>query len=419
MDAVGTVISSNPYFSAGIGLLATGTAAAFLRKGVLQGSQLLRRRLLVTLEIPSKDKSYHWVLNWLSKWMNSVRSNQLSVETTFRQIDNGASVTEFNLVPGLGNHWMKYQGAWMMIYRQRDTKLIDLHSGTPWETITITTLRRDQPLLHTLLEDAKSYAIQSQVGKTVVYTSYGPEWRPFGQPRKKRPLGSVVLDNGVSDYILDDVKRFINNWKWYNERGIPYRRGYLLHGPPGSGKSSFIQALAGELEYNICVLNLSERGLTDDRLNHLLTNMPMRSFMLLEDVDAAFNKRTQSDEKGYSSSVTFSGLLNALDGVAAAEERIIFMTTNHLDRLDPALIRPGRVDVKQKIDYATDYQIKEMFLRFYEGEKELAEEFVKRVRNVDNGDEISTAGLQGHFVFWRDSPKSAVANAEQAVNIGR
>lgn len=80
--------------------------------------------------------------------------------------------------------------------------------------------------------------------------------------------------------------------------GIPYRRGYLLHGPPGSGKTSFIQALAGSLSYDICLLNLSERGLADDKLNHLLSNAPERSFVLIEDVDAAFNKRAQTTEDG-------------------------------------------------------------------------------------------------------------------------
>ena len=80
--------------------------------------------------------------------------------------------------------------------------------------------------------------------------------------------------------------------------GIPYRRGYLLHGPPGSGKTSFIQALAGALSYDICVLNLSERGLADDKLFHLLSNVPERSFVLIEDIDAAFNKRVQTTEDG-------------------------------------------------------------------------------------------------------------------------
>jgi chaperone BCS1 len=82
------------------------------------------------------------------------------------------------------------------------------------------------------------------------------------------------------------------------DQGIPYRRGYLLHGPPGSGKSSFIQALAGSLSYDICLLNLSERGLTDDKLNYLMSNAPERSFILIEDVDAAFNKRVQTSEDG-------------------------------------------------------------------------------------------------------------------------
>lgn len=81
--------------------------------------------------------------------------------------------------------------------------------------------------------------------------------------------------------------------------GIPYRRGYLLHGPPGSGKSSFIQALAGELNYDISLLNLSERGLGDDKLNHLLSNVMERSIVLIEDIDAAFNKRVQTGEDGY------------------------------------------------------------------------------------------------------------------------
>lgn len=103
-----------------------------------------------------------------------------------------------------------------------------------------------------------------------MYTAMGPEWRPFGHPRKRRPISSVILDEGVSDRILNDCRDFIKNPGWYADRGIPYRRGYLLHGPPGCGKSSFITALAGELEFGICLLNLSERGLTDDRLNHLL-----------------------------------------------------------------------------------------------------------------------------------------------------
>jgi chaperone BCS1 len=218
--------------------------------------------------------------------------------------------------------------------------------------------------------------------------------------------------------------------------GIPYRRGYLLHGPPGSGKTSFIQALAGSLSYDICLLNLSERGLADDKLFHLLSNVPERSFVLVEDVDAAFNKRVQTSEDGlvkfwnsrnptltsahsYQSSVTFSGFLNALDGVASGEERIIFMTTNHVEKLDPALIRPGRVDISELINDASPKQARILFERFYgEGERvagisnKEVEKISEQLENIvhdemQNGRRISMAALQGLFI--RNNAQEAIA----------
>lgn len=185
---------------------------------------------------------------------------------------------------------------------------------------------------------ARYLALKQHEGKTIMYTALGSEWRPFGHPRKRRPIESVVLDYGVSERILNDCNEFISNPTWYIERGIPYRRGYLLYGPPGCGKSSYITALAGKLEFGICVLNLSERGLSDDRLNHLLSVAPQQSIILLEDIDAAFVSRedTQHQKVAYEglNRVTFSGLLNCLDGVASTEARIVFMTTNYLERLN-------------------------------------------------------------------------------------
>ncbi|TPX67915.1 hypothetical protein SpCBS45565_g03419 [Spizellomyces sp. 'palustris'] len=407
------VFGNNPYFSAGFGLIGVTASLAVLRQGAVHGVTLARRRLLVTLEIPSKDQSYAWFLQWMS--VNGARRNahQLAVETSFVRRDNGSVASHFSLVPGPGRHFFKYQGAWFQVERQRERNMIDLKSGTPWETITLTTLSRDRTLLTQMLEEAKKAALAKEEGKTVVYTSYGPDWRPFGNPRKRRPIASVVLNGGIAEMIHKDVKAFLSGGKWYHDRGIPYRRGYLLYGPPGSGKTSFIQALAGELEYNICVMNLSERGMTDDRLSHLLNHAPPRSIILLEDVDAAFINRSQTDKQGYQSMVTFSGLLNALDGVTSSEERVIFMTTNHVERLDPALIRPGRVDVKLLLDNASDEQAHQMFLRFFEGEEALANEFVKALNLKLHS--VSPAQLQGHFVVYRDSARAAVDNATNLI----
>lgn len=398
-------VKNNPYFAAGGGLMILGTGLAVARLGIMRFSSFMYRQLLVDLEIPSKDKSYLWFLEWMSRYKHrSLR--HLSVETNFVQHDNGSVTTNFSLVPGPGNHLIKYRGAYMFIKRERSGKLIDMTSGTPFETITLTTLYRDRKLFYELLGEAKTMALKSQEGKTVIYTSWGPEWRPFGKPRRKRLLGSVVLDDGIKDSIVKDVMDFLGSGKWYFDRGIPYRRGYLLYGPPGSGKTSFIQALAGSLDYNICILNLSEANLTDDRLNHLMNNIPQRSILLLEDIDAAFNQREQSKDQGFHSGVTFSGLLNAIDGVASAEEMITFMTTNHPEKLDPAILRPGRIDYKVLIDNASEYQMKKMFLRFYEGEDAKCEEFIARMKQLHSS--VSTAQLQGLFVHNKGNPDGAI-----------
>ncbi|GAA94998.1 uncharacterized protein L969DRAFT_106191 [Mixia osmundae IAM 14324] len=416
------LLAENPYFSAGFGLMGVGAVLAVARKGMVQAATMARRRMLVSLEISSKDPAYLWFLKWMdaqtspSALAQATRfnSHQLAVETSQETRGDGGAETSFTLVPGPGTHYLRWRSAWFQIKRERDGKMMDLTSGTPWETVTLVTLSRDRPLFSVMLTEARELAKAAQVGKTVIYTAWGPEWRPFGQPRARRLLDSVVLDQGTKERIVDDVTDFMARGTWYAERGIPYRRGYLLHGPPGSGKSSFITALAGSLDYNICVLNLSERGLTDDKLNHLLANAPERSILLLEDIDAAFAGRDQTAEGGFRGNVTFSGLLNALDGVASSSaQRIMFMTTNHVELLDPALIRPGRVDLLELLDDATSYQAGELYSRFYRDHPDVSSEDLTRAREqveqlITDGAKISMAALQGHFI--RHGPLDALTD---------
>jgi mitochondrial chaperone BCS1 len=108
--------------------------------------------------------------------------------------------------------------------------------------------------------------------------------------------------------------------------------------------------------------------------------------------------------------------LNALDGVVASEDRIIFMTTNHPEKLDSALLRPGRVDVKEYLGHATHYQTKQMFLRFYGGPDERAEEFATIL--LQSPIPISTAFLQGLFVSNKGDPDGAIREGEKTISAG-
>ncbi len=105
-----------------------------------------------------------------------------------------------------------------------------------------------------------------------------------------------------------------------------------MYGPPGTGKTSFILALAGHLKLSICTLNLSGNELDDERLNKVLEVAPRNAIILLEDVDAIFVERTSVSQKREGRKVSFSGLLNALDGVRSQEGRVLFLTTNHIEK---------------------------------------------------------------------------------------
>ena len=419
------------------------------------------------VEINVKDESYQWFLYWMTKHQRAQLSNapnaarnaapnaalqeiaptgtanggvlervirrltpgmrHLSIETEKINLPNGSMQTHFALVPGPGMHLLRYKNAFLLVERVRETKSMDLTKGKPWETVTLTTLYSQRHVFQEIFLEAHQLVQQATQGKTVVYHSTTARWEPFGEPRRKRGLDSVILDQGIKERVLADVQDFLQSSKWYFDRGIPYRRGYLLHGPPGSGKTSFIQALAGELDYNIAMLNLSERGLTDDRLQHLLTVVPKRTLVLLEDADAAFgHRREQTDADGYrGANVTFSGLLNALDGVGSAEERLLFLTTNHVERMDAALIRPGRVDMAVRLGDATRWQIEQFWMRFYGDQDQHGRwkgRFLERLKKLgaieaaSAGSQVthpvSTAALQGLFLYNKGDMEGAIEMAE-------
>ncbi|XP_057317415.1 mitochondrial chaperone BCS1-like [Hydractinia symbiolongicarpus] len=408
-------LTDNPYFSAGFGLVGVGTGLAILRKGSQFGFVLFRRHCMITLEVPSKDKSYDWMLQWMTQ-KRAKQTQHLSVMTTFHQHDTGKVSTKFDFAPSPGVHFFKFKTNWIRAERQREQGMRDLATGQPWETVTLTSIGKNKEIFNDMLHEAKSLALSKQQGKTLMYVPMGPDWRQFGFPRQRRPLSSVILDNGIAERTLKDVREFITNQKWYTDRGIPYRRGYLLYGPPGCGKSSFITALAGELEYSICVMNLGDRTLSDDRLNHLMSVAPQQSIILLEDIDAAFSRRDTENEKTgskgggyYPNHVTFSGLLNCLDGVVSTEERLVFMTTNYLERLDPALIRPGRVDIKLLIDQASQSQLYRMYLRFYP-HRTHADAVTFSDNVIKTNQTYSIAVIQGYFMLHKQDAEAAMMN---------
>jgi hypothetical protein len=289
-----------------------------------------------------------------------------------------------------------------------------------------------------------------------IYTNSGGEWKssPSNNTRK---LDTIILKDGLKDEIKSDLQLFLNSEDWYKERDIPYSRGYLFYGYPGTGKTSMIKGMSMYCKRHIHFLMLSEVR-SDGELIELLKKINYKETVLvIEDIDAMVDivKDRENDNNSISSSgsgsnsdvddsssdsssfkkigdniiimtgnqkqnseqlqiqpqkssLTLSGLLNAIDGVFTCHGRILIMTTNHPEVLDSALIRPGRVDSKYLFSNCNKEQIRGLYEMFFNSSAN--EEQLKNIRN----DEYSPAHITSVFLRYRNNHEEALEHLDDA-----
>jgi len=233
--------------------------------------------------------------------------------------------------------------------------------------------------------------------------------------RPKRPLSSVVLCSGVKEQLIADLELFRSDKKFYRQHGIPYKRSYLFHGPPGCGKTSLISALASQYDLTVCPIPLSNPKITDNVLISLMSSAPPNSIIVLEDIDIVFTTHGIFARNAAASStgITFSGLTNALDGVTSTEDKLIIMTTNFRDKLNlEAMMRPGRIDRIFEISYADADALHELFLQYYPGKKKQAGLF----KNYVVGRNITTAYIQSFFLKYKGESHTAWENCQAFID---
>ncbi|KAL6227109.1 hypothetical protein ACLB2K_001068 [Fragaria x ananassa] len=169
---------------------------------------------------------------------------------------------------------------------------------------------------------------------------------------------TLAMDPELKKTIIEDLDRFVRRKEFYRKVGKAWKRGYLLYGPPGTGKSSLIAAMANYLKFDVYDLELTS-VYDNSELRRILLSTSNRSILVIEDIDCSVdiqNRESEEDNNEQSNTrVTLSGLLNFIDGLwsSCGDERIIVFTTNNKDKLDPALLRPGRMDVHIHMSYCT------------------------------------------------------------------
>ena len=221
-------------------------------------------------------------------------------------------------------------------------------------------------VIEKFLKDSKNYFNKKDVNEIICKILKSGYWSTLSK-LPKRDMNTIYLSNNDKEKIINDISNFKKSKSKYNELGIPWKRNYLLEGPPGTGKSSLIFALASKFDMNIHIINLGPK-VDDSVFMSAVSSLPNNTILLLEDIDALFVDRKLNDSN--KSMVSFSGILNVLDGMARKNGLITFMTTNYINRLDKALIRPSRVDMILKFKEATKEQIGQMFNKFFPDRKD-------------------------------------------------
>ncbi|KAF6155615.1 hypothetical protein GIB67_034710 [Kingdonia uniflora] len=243
-------------------------------------------------------------------------------------------------------------------------------------------------------------------------------WRPmpFVHPST---FETLAMDKVMKTEIQEDLKRFIGRKDYYTKAGRAWKRGYLLHGPPGTGKTSMIAAIANFLDFDIYDLELT--GVySNSSLMNLLINTSSKSVIVVEDIDCSLDlsnrkkkkkkkKKVEPGRKRSSSGVSLSGVLNFVDGLwsCCAGERLIIFTTNHKEKLDPALLRAGRMDKHIQLSYCGIDGFK-ILTKNYLGIEE--HEVIKKVEKVLPFVKITPADIAEIFMSSDGNAEIALVN---------
>ena len=407
-DTLTSALGSNQLLSGGVALALLGVAAMWLRDVPAKFGAWAKHFFVTTLTVDSREEL---MFPALVEYMDSrdalrrlnnftvraVRTNTSSYQSLHDELQQGGRpATVFS--PGEGFHIFVMDGRLMWMKREIQV------ANSIIEKISLSTLGRDKGPLQKLVGEAMEHRIARELNRIAIYvpSPYSNEWSRarLGNNRK---LDSVVLKAGQKEAIVGDLKRFFASRERYETLGIPWRRGYLLYGPPGTGKTSLVTALASDLSLNVCVLSLASPNVTDEKIGALLSSVPSRSIILIEDVDAFFQQRSKADVQV---KVSYSGFINALDGVAAHEGSVVFLTTNHPDRIDEAAIRSGRVDFRMELGLCDTDQLERMFRKFFD-DAEAAKRFAAAVP----GETWSPAAVQERLL--------KATNVEEAIELFR
>lgn len=333
-----------------------------------------RKSKYTTIIINENQEWFQYVLRWLFKvkseyvgsefeFIDLTRNNSSSspheIEASAYLKGDKIKKSEFDFAP-LGTSIVKVNGIEIQVILDRPNRDNNNFKWVKDKIILNIKSKKKDDLITVFNQIDELGNVKIEYPRTTVYTYYW-DWRAT---KKIYKIKDVVLPNGEFEKLKKYIGDFLSSREFYEKTNTPYRASCLLHGKTGSGKSTTVEAIATHFGLDVYIISLSE--MTDDKFSNAVNQIPDNGILLLEDVDCVMAKDRTTEGTG----VSFSGLLNVLDGLSVKEGRITFQSTNHIEKLDSAQIRAGRADYHLEFFNATKEQIIDLSKRFGYNEKD-------------------------------------------------
>lgn len=343
VETITSGFASNPVFAGGVGTLAVGSAMYLMRAVPEKIIGALDRTFWTKVFVESLSAEYRDVDQFIEGRRAKFFSRSLEMK-------------DGSLKTGFGSGWGTYDGTLFRYAKTKSTQQI-----APFETITVSFLTRDRRVVERFMADSRPEEHRNSINVSI----FGANGKGGGLRRRKRGLASVFVDDAIKQRLVERFTWFTSSEEWHAARGIPWKLGIILHGPPGTGKTSLIHALASDFGYNIKYIK-SLHG-----LGAAFMAGGKDDLFVIEDIDtisSGLNRDGTEDIHINATEVHRSPMheiLNAMDGMQTPDGLKFIVTTNHIERLDPAIVRPGRIDDVIEVGLLSLESARAMFKAFY------------------------------------------------------
>ena len=363
MQTMNLVNNPNPLIIGSVVMYLVGITTFLARRLPMQLWRFIKARFTVSIRLENGESNERrYIAELFFYWYNkngfiktSRRFILNSVSTKFYAHREKISTEKSFLSPGLGLHFFKFNNRWAWFNRSISSSGEDI--------IELTFIGTSFSIIDNFIKEIQPKKLINYIKVYTISTTGGSIGWEVLTDKPMRDITSVVIDDNIVQKIIEDIHYFYNNKEWYSKRFLNHKISYLLHGLPGTGKSSLIFALASYFNKNIYLANMSL--LTDENFQQIIDSVKPNAFIVFEDIDVCTASVTRNEVTNTVvqpvisiNKLSLSTILNTLDGIASLENNVVFMTTNYLQRLDSALIRKGRIDHIVEIPVMSDTEIR-------------------------------------------------------------